>query len=164
MPCGHINSGQLSASACDSRTASSQKRGSFGECGSFPVCVLFVSLMDTGPRYCTPQVQNVLHFHLCLPAYQLHFDLHQEGHLVWSNVLSKTPSASALQLLWCSPCRYSYGKAVQGIMRVTLCQKARRRPQNASKDVCREYSGPVSKVLEDTWVVEEHHTGQCVKG
>ncbi|KAM6382877.1 LOW QUALITY PROTEIN: alpha-2-macroglobulin-like protein 1 [Alca torda] len=38
--------------------------------------------------------------------------------------------------------RYSYGKAVQGIMWVTLCQKARRRPQNASKDICREYSGP----------------------
>ncbi|XP_009483687.2 alpha-2-macroglobulin-like protein 1 [Pelecanus crispus] len=38
--------------------------------------------------------------------------------------------------------RYSYGKAVQGTMRVTLCQKARRRPQNASKDTCREYSGP----------------------
>ncbi|XP_009936163.2 alpha-2-macroglobulin-like protein 1 [Opisthocomus hoazin] len=38
--------------------------------------------------------------------------------------------------------RYSYGKAVQGTMRVTLCQKARRRPQNASKDICREYSGP----------------------
>ncbi|NXQ82940.1 A2ML1 protein, partial [Nyctibius grandis] len=37
--------------------------------------------------------------------------------------------------------RYSYGKAVQGTMRVTLCQKARRRPQNASKDICREYSG-----------------------
>ncbi|XP_074907687.1 alpha-2-macroglobulin-like protein 1 [Buteo buteo] len=42
--------------------------------------------------------------------------------------------------------RYSYGKAVQGTMRVTLCQKARRHPQNASKDTCREYSGPtVSK-------------------
>ncbi|XP_050752387.1 alpha-2-macroglobulin-like protein 1 [Gymnogyps californianus] len=42
--------------------------------------------------------------------------------------------------------RYSYGKAVQGTMRVTLCRKARRRPQNASKDICREYSGPtVSK-------------------
>ncbi|KAM6418117.1 alpha-2-macroglobulin-like protein 1 [Pluvialis apricaria] len=42
--------------------------------------------------------------------------------------------------------RYSYGKAVQGIMRVTLCQKARKRPQNANKDICREYSGPtVSK-------------------
>ncbi|XP_049677986.1 alpha-2-macroglobulin-like protein 1 [Accipiter gentilis] len=38
--------------------------------------------------------------------------------------------------------RYSYGKAVQGTMRVTLCQKARRHPQNASKDTCREYSGP----------------------
>ncbi|NXT25664.1 A2ML1 protein, partial [Syrrhaptes paradoxus] len=38
--------------------------------------------------------------------------------------------------------RYSYGKAVQGTMRVTLCQKARRRPRNASKDICREYSGP----------------------
>ncbi|XP_064319069.1 alpha-2-macroglobulin-like protein 1 [Phalacrocorax carbo] len=37
--------------------------------------------------------------------------------------------------------RYSYGKAVQGTMRVTLCQKARRRPQNASKDICREYRG-----------------------
>ncbi|CAM9958505.1 unnamed protein product [Bubo scandiacus] len=38
--------------------------------------------------------------------------------------------------------RYSYGKAVQGTMRVTLCQKARRHPPNASKDICREYSGP----------------------
>ncbi|KAM6438804.1 alpha-2-macroglobulin-like protein 1 [Rhynochetos jubatus] len=37
--------------------------------------------------------------------------------------------------------RYSYGRAVQGIMWVTLCQKARRRPQNVSKDICREYSG-----------------------
>ncbi|XP_010147953.1 PREDICTED: alpha-2-macroglobulin-like protein 1 [Eurypyga helias] len=40
--------------------------------------------------------------------------------------------------------RYSYGKAVRGTMRVTLCQKARRRPQNASKDICREYSGPTA--------------------
>ncbi|KAM9293358.1 alpha-2-macroglobulin-like protein 1 [Morus bassanus] len=40
--------------------------------------------------------------------------------------------------------RYSYGKAVQGTMRVTLCQKARRRPQNASKDICREYRGPTA--------------------
>ncbi|NXC40589.1 A2ML1 protein, partial [Penelope pileata] len=39
--------------------------------------------------------------------------------------------------------RYSYGKAVQGTMRVTLCQKARRRPQDSSKDICREYSGLV---------------------
>ncbi|XP_010179778.1 PREDICTED: alpha-2-macroglobulin-like protein 1 [Mesitornis unicolor] len=38
--------------------------------------------------------------------------------------------------------RYSYGKAVQGTMRVTLCKKARRRPQNGSRDICREYSGP----------------------
>ncbi|XP_042651415.1 alpha-2-macroglobulin-like protein 1 [Tyto alba] len=38
--------------------------------------------------------------------------------------------------------RYSYGKAVQGTVWVTLCQKARRHPQNASKDICREYSGP----------------------
>ena len=83
---------------------------------------------------------------------------------VWSNVLSKKHSASARQLLWCSPCRYSYGKAVQGTMRVTLCRKARRRPQNASKDICREYSGPVSKILEDTRVVKEHHTGLSVKG
>uniref|UniRef100_A0A8C3B962 Alpha-2-macroglobulin-like protein 1 n=1 Tax=Cairina moschata TaxID=8855 RepID=A0A8C3B962_CAIMO len=37
--------------------------------------------------------------------------------------------------------RYHYGKAVQGTMRVTLCQKARRRLQNVSKDICREYSG-----------------------
>ncbi|XP_054243525.1 alpha-2-macroglobulin-like protein 1 [Indicator indicator] len=37
--------------------------------------------------------------------------------------------------------RYSYGKAVQGTMRVTLCQKARRHPQNASRNICREYSG-----------------------
>ncbi|KAM6309767.1 alpha-2-macroglobulin-like protein 1 [Podargus strigoides] len=37
--------------------------------------------------------------------------------------------------------RYSHGKAVQGTMRVTLCQRARRRPQNASRDLCREYSG-----------------------
>ncbi|XP_010284556.1 PREDICTED: alpha-2-macroglobulin-like protein 1 [Phaethon lepturus] len=40
--------------------------------------------------------------------------------------------------------KYSYGKAVQGTMRVTLCQKVRRRLQNASKDVCREYSGPTT--------------------
>ncbi|XP_071618219.1 alpha-2-macroglobulin-like protein 1 [Heliangelus exortis] len=40
--------------------------------------------------------------------------------------------------------RYSYGKAVQGTMRVILCQKARRRLQNASKDICREYSGPTA--------------------
>ncbi|NXU05685.1 A2ML1 protein, partial [Buphagus erythrorhynchus] len=46
--------------------------------------------------------------------------------------------------------RYSYGKAVRGTMHVTLCQKARRWPQDASKDICREYSGPVSKALEDT--------------
>jgi len=83
---------------------------------------------------------------------------------VWSNVLSETHSASARQLLWSSPCRYSYGKAVQGTMRVTLCQKARRRPQNASKDICREYSGPVSQILEDAWVVKEHHTELSVKG
>ncbi|NXX82412.1 A2ML1 protein, partial [Urocolius indicus] len=38
--------------------------------------------------------------------------------------------------------RYSYGKAVQGTMRVTVCQKTRRHPQNASRDICREYSGP----------------------
>ncbi|NXD24446.1 A2ML1 protein, partial [Spelaeornis formosus] len=38
--------------------------------------------------------------------------------------------------------RYSYGKAVRGTVHVALCQKARRWPQNASKDVCREYSGP----------------------
>ncbi|XP_009876746.1 PREDICTED: alpha-2-macroglobulin-like protein 1 [Apaloderma vittatum] len=38
--------------------------------------------------------------------------------------------------------RYSYGKAVQGTMQVTLCQRARRHPQKASKDVCREYRGP----------------------
>ncbi|XP_054019891.1 alpha-2-macroglobulin-like protein 1 [Dryobates pubescens] len=37
--------------------------------------------------------------------------------------------------------RYSYGKAVQGTMQVTLCQKARRHPQNASRNTCREYSG-----------------------
>ncbi|RMC07526.1 hypothetical protein DUI87_17000 [Hirundo rustica rustica] len=40
--------------------------------------------------------------------------------------------------------RYSYGKAVRGTMHVTLCQKARRWPQNASKDICREYSGPTA--------------------
>ncbi|XP_050567531.1 alpha-2-macroglobulin-like protein 1 [Cygnus atratus] len=40
--------------------------------------------------------------------------------------------------------RYHYGKAVQGTMRVTLCQKARRRLQNVSKDICREYSGQVT--------------------
>ncbi|XP_061863725.1 alpha-2-macroglobulin-like protein 1 [Colius striatus] len=38
--------------------------------------------------------------------------------------------------------RYSCGKAVQGSMRVTVCQKTRRRPQNVSRDICREYSGP----------------------
>lgn len=82
---------------------------------------------------------------------------------LWGDVLSKTRNASAWQLFWCSSCRYSYGKAVQGTMRVTLCQKARRHPQNASKDTCREYSGPVSKILEDTRVVKEHCTGQRVK-
>ncbi|NXE38685.1 A2ML1 protein, partial [Ptilorrhoa leucosticta] len=40
--------------------------------------------------------------------------------------------------------RYSYGKAVRGTTRVTLCQKARRWSQNASKDICREYSGPTA--------------------
>ncbi|KAF1544155.1 Alpha-2-macroglobulin-like protein 1, partial [Eudyptula albosignata] len=50
------------------------------------------------------------------------------------------PSDKIFPLRVCG--RYSYGKAVQGTMRVTLCQKARRRPQNASKDICREYSGP----------------------
>ncbi|XP_008633113.1 PREDICTED: alpha-2-macroglobulin-like protein 1 [Corvus brachyrhynchos] len=40
--------------------------------------------------------------------------------------------------------RYSYGKAVRGSVRVTVCQKARRWPQNASKDICREYSGPTA--------------------
>ncbi|KAM9245989.1 alpha-2-macroglobulin-like protein 1 [Leptosomus discolor] len=38
--------------------------------------------------------------------------------------------------------RYSYGKAVQGTVWVNLCLKARRRPQNVSRDICREYSGP----------------------
>ncbi|XP_063004731.1 alpha-2-macroglobulin-like protein 1 [Melospiza melodia melodia] len=37
--------------------------------------------------------------------------------------------------------RYSFGKAVRGTMHVALCQKARRWPQSASKDICREYSG-----------------------
>ncbi|XP_032302767.1 alpha-2-macroglobulin-like protein 1 [Coturnix japonica] len=37
--------------------------------------------------------------------------------------------------------RYSYGKAVKGTMWVTLCQKAKRCPQDASRDICREYSG-----------------------
>ncbi|XP_053790739.1 alpha-2-macroglobulin-like protein 1 [Vidua chalybeata] len=40
--------------------------------------------------------------------------------------------------------RYSFGKAVRGTVHVTLCQKARRWPQNASKDICREYSGPTA--------------------
>ncbi|XP_058716418.1 alpha-2-macroglobulin-like protein 1 [Poecile atricapillus] len=40
--------------------------------------------------------------------------------------------------------RYSYGNAVRGTMHVTLCQKARRWLQNASKDICREYSGPTA--------------------
>ncbi|XP_027508378.1 alpha-2-macroglobulin-like protein 1 [Corapipo altera] len=40
--------------------------------------------------------------------------------------------------------RYSFGKAVRGTVWVTLCQKARRRPQNASKDICREYKGPTA--------------------
>ncbi|XP_038009425.1 alpha-2-macroglobulin-like protein 1 [Motacilla alba alba] len=40
--------------------------------------------------------------------------------------------------------RYSFGKAVRGTVHVTLCQKARRWPQNASKDICREYSGPMA--------------------
>ncbi|OXB56301.1 hypothetical protein ASZ78_002126 [Callipepla squamata] len=37
--------------------------------------------------------------------------------------------------------RYSYGKAVKGTVWVTLCQKAKSCPQDASKDICREYSG-----------------------
>ncbi|XP_032044738.1 alpha-2-macroglobulin-like protein 1 [Aythya fuligula] len=45
--------------------------------------------------------------------------------------------------------RYHYGKAVQGTMRVTLCQKARRRLQNVSKDICREYSGQIK--------LQDHH-------
>ncbi|OWK54538.1 Alpha-2-macroglobulin-like protein 1, partial [Lonchura striata] len=40
--------------------------------------------------------------------------------------------------------RYSFGKAVRGTVHVTLCQRARRWPQNASKDICREYSGPTA--------------------
>nr|XP_054510359.1 alpha-2-macroglobulin-like protein 1 [Agelaius phoeniceus] len=40
--------------------------------------------------------------------------------------------------------RYSFGKAVRGTVHVALCQKARRWPQNASKDICREYSGPTA--------------------
>ncbi|XP_063250395.1 alpha-2-macroglobulin-like protein 1 [Prinia subflava] len=40
--------------------------------------------------------------------------------------------------------RYSYGKAVRGTVHVRLCQKARRWPQNASRDICREYSGPTA--------------------
>ncbi|KAM6292751.1 alpha-2-macroglobulin-like protein 1 [Porphyrio hochstetteri] len=48
-------------------------------------------------------------------------------------------SDKTFQLRVCG--RYSYGRGVQGTMRVTLCQKARRRPQNTSKDLCREYSG-----------------------
>ncbi|XP_042665541.1 alpha-2-macroglobulin-like protein 1 [Centrocercus urophasianus] len=43
--------------------------------------------------------------------------------------------------MWCSPCRYSYGKAVKGTVWVTLCQKAKGCPQDVSKDICREYSG-----------------------
>uniref|UniRef100_A0A669QH25 Alpha-2-macroglobulin-like protein 1 n=1 Tax=Phasianus colchicus TaxID=9054 RepID=A0A669QH25_PHACC len=43
--------------------------------------------------------------------------------------------------MWCSPCRYNYGKAVKGTVWVTLCQKAKGCPQDASKDICREYSG-----------------------
>ncbi|KAM3678612.1 alpha-2-macroglobulin-like protein 1 [Ammospiza maritima maritima] len=37
--------------------------------------------------------------------------------------------------------RYSFGKAVRGTVHMALCQKARRWPQSASKDICREYSG-----------------------
>ncbi|XP_064576890.1 alpha-2-macroglobulin-like protein 1 [Zonotrichia leucophrys gambelii] len=37
--------------------------------------------------------------------------------------------------------RYSFGKAVRGTVHVALCQKARRWPQSASKDICREYRG-----------------------
>ncbi|XP_033370402.1 alpha-2-macroglobulin-like protein 1 [Parus major] len=40
--------------------------------------------------------------------------------------------------------RYSYGKAVRGTLHVKLCQKARRWLQSASKDICREYSGPTA--------------------
>lgn len=66
--------------------------------------------------------------------------------------------------MWCSPCRYSYGKAVKGTVWVTLCQKAKGCTQDISKDICREYSGLVSTILEDTWVLEDYHIGPCVKG
>uniref|UniRef100_G1NME9 Alpha-2-macroglobulin like 1 n=1 Tax=Meleagris gallopavo TaxID=9103 RepID=G1NME9_MELGA len=41
--------------------------------------------------------------------------------------------------------RYSYGKAVKGTVWVTLCQKAKGCPQDISKDICREYSGLVTR-------------------
>ncbi|KAI6079813.1 Alpha-2-macroglobulin-like protein 1 [Aix galericulata] len=56
---------------------------------------------------------------------------HNSGQLFSSACSSRTESTQ----------KYHYGKAVQGTMRVTLCQKARRRLQNVSKDICREYSG-----------------------
>ncbi|XP_053925308.1 alpha-2-macroglobulin-like protein 1 isoform X2 [Cuculus canorus] len=56
-------------------------------------------------------------------------------------------SDKTFQLRVCG--RYSYGKAVQGTMRVTLCQKSKRRTQNASKDICREYSGLIN--------LQDHH-------
>ncbi|XP_046765983.1 pregnancy zone protein-like [Gallus gallus] len=37
--------------------------------------------------------------------------------------------------------RYMYGKEVKGTVQVTLCQKTKRCPQDASKVICREYSG-----------------------
>lgn len=57
-----------------------------------------------------------------------------------------------------------YGKEVKGTVQVTLCQKTKRCPQDASKVICREYSGLVSKILEDILVVEDYHIGLCVKG
>ncbi|NXT08610.1 A2ML1 protein, partial [Prunella fulvescens] len=40
--------------------------------------------------------------------------------------------------------RYSFGKAVRGTVHVALCQRPRRWLQSASKDICREYSGPTA--------------------
>lgn len=160
---GHISSAQL----CVCLQFQDSKHPEVGEFQRAWVlsCLCFVSA-SVGCRTVllhSPSTQCVIFSFMpaCLPA----ASRPSSGRPpVRSSVLSKTHSASARQLLWCSPCRYSYGKAVQGTMRVTLCQKARRRPQNASKDICREYSGPVSKILEDAWVVKEHHTGRSVKG
>ncbi|NWS26996.1 A2ML1 protein, partial [Polioptila caerulea] len=66
----------------------------------------------------------------------------QKFHVFFEGPVQIYASDKTFPLQVCG--RYSYGKAVRGIMHVTLCQKTRRWPQNASKDTCREYSGPTA--------------------